>query len=65
MIKNISILLFLLLFLWSCQTEGQITGIDDEPASWQPIGDSPGNGDFYLVKDFYFDFTSSDNYGKE
>ena len=48
MIKNISILLFLLLFLWSCQTEGQITGIDDDPTSWQPIGDSPGYGDLYL-----------------
>ena len=49
----------------SCETDGQITGRHSEPQSWQPIGDSPGNGDFYSVKDFYFDFNSADNYNKE
>tara|TARA_Y100001970_G_C14255601_1_gene875151 strand:+ start:205 stop:3183 length:2979 start_codon:yes stop_codon:yes gene_type:complete len=65
MIKNISILFLLLLLVWSCQTEGQITGVPNEPQSWKPVGDNPGNGDFYSIQDFYFDFGSSENYGKE
>jgi len=61
----ISILISSLLIFLSCQTEGQITGIPTEPSQWESIGDSPGNGDFYSVEDFYFNFNSTENYNKE